>query len=186
MNYNDIPEFPRAHYEIDVDWKDLKEALVRWEKSYNLNLSPDYQRAHVWTLKQKRAYIEYCLMGGEVAKSLTFNCPGWQYAAVEGDMELIDGKQRLQAVIDFLCDRVTIFGGYSFSQMTGHMRGHKAGFKFRVCSLRTRAEVLQLYLNINAGGTPHTQKELNKVRALLKKEPRILGRHAHSVIIDEV
>ena len=44
------------------------------------------------------------------------------------------------------------------------------GFKFRVCVLPTRKEVLQLYLNINAGGTPHTEEELNLVHAMLQKE----------------
>jgi hypothetical protein len=36
--------------------------------------------------------------------------------------------------------------------------------------METRKETLQLYLNINAGGTPHTQEELNQVRVLLAAE----------------
>jgi hypothetical protein len=41
------------------------------------------------------------------------------------------------------------------------------GFKFRMCSLASRAEVLRFYLNINAGGTPHTNSEIERVRAML-------------------
>ena len=43
-------------------------------------------------------------------------------------------------------------------------------FRFQVCCLETREEVLQLYLKINAGGTPHSKKELDRVRALLDAE----------------
>jgi len=38
--------------------------------------------------------------------------------------------------------------------------------------LKTRAEVLQWYIEFNAGGTPHTEAEINRVRELLKKETR--------------
>lgn len=32
----------------------------------------------------------------------------------------------------------------------------------------THADTLQLYLNINVGGTPHTADEIEKVRAMVK------------------
>jgi len=35
-----------------------------------------------------------------------------------------------------------------------------ADFLWCVCTLETREEMLQLYLNINAGGTPHSPEEL--------------------------
>lgn len=59
--------------------------------------------------------------------------------------------------------------GHYRSEYTDRMRLHM-GFKWRVCSLSTRAEILQLYLNINAGGTPHTQAELDRVRIMLAHE----------------
>lgn len=49
------------------------------------------------------------------------------------------------------------------------MRLFQNGFKFRICNLRTEAEVLRLYLAINAGGTPHTEEELNRVRRMLEE-----------------
>jgi hypothetical protein len=168
MDFADIPLFPRAHYEIDVEWRTLQRQLGHYAESFILKLSPDYQREHVWSPAQQVAYVEYVLRGGEVAKNLTFNCVDWDSCKdAHPVIELVDGKQRLQAVLDFLDDRIAIFGGILRSQFTGWMRSH-AGFKFRICSLTTRAEVLQLYLNINAGGTPHTEEELNRVRDLLK------------------
>lgn len=66
LKYSDIPKFPRSAYEVDVPWgyieKHLKSILS--DGPSGLNLDPDFQRAHVWTEEQQRAYIEYQLMGG--------------------------------------------------------------------------------------------------------------------------
>lgn len=45
-----------------------------------------------------------------------------------------------------------------------------ARFSWNIAGLKTRAEVLEWYLNFNAGGTVHTVAELEKVRALLAVE----------------
>ena len=42
--------------------------------------------------------------------------------------------------------------------------------------LQTREEVLQWYLELNSTGTPHTKKELDRVKALLNRE-REINRH---------
>lgn len=173
MKFSDIPQLPQAHYQIHVDWTYLEEHLAHWGERVGsgggLNLDPDYQRAHVWTREQQVAYVEYTLMGGEVGQQITWNSPDW------GDTwkrptELVDGKQRLEAVRSFLRDGFPAFGA-KFSEYTDKLRMTGPRFEFRVCKLGTRAEILQLYLNINAGGTPHSQSELDRVRRLLEQEP---------------
>lgn len=171
MNFSDIPQLPTAHYEIDVGWDYLERQLESWDDHSNgmggLNLDPDYQRAHVWTPAQRIAYVEYMLSGGEVGKIITWNCADWG-TTYQSPVELVDGKQRLEAVRAFMRNDLSVFGHLK-SEFTGHLRIFNAGFKFRVCSLKTRAEVLDLYLNINAGGTPHTKEELERVWALRKE-----------------
>jgi len=58
---------------------------------------------------------------------------------------------------------------HRYSDFEGSFRIHDIRFEFRFCSLETREEVLQLYLNINAGGTPHSAEEIERVRAMLKE-----------------
>ena len=138
--FRDIPLFPRAHYEVDVDWHFLESFISRAIKEDGLNLDPDFQRAHVWTREQQVAYVEYILKGGEVGRNLTFNAKGWGYDLVTGSYEIVDGKQRLEAARAFLRDDFPVFGHYR-SEYTDRMRLH-AGFKWRICSLETRQEVL--------------------------------------------
>lgn len=41
--------------------------------------------------------------------------------------------------------------------------------RINVNDLKTRDEVLQWYIDINAGGTPHTKEEIERVRAMLSR-----------------
>jgi hypothetical protein len=167
--FADIELFPRAHYEVDVDWHYL-ERHIKTAMEDGLNLDPDFQRAHCWSREQQIAYVEYVIKGGEVGKNLTFNCPNWCMKLVQdSEYVIVDGKQRLEAARAFLRNDFKAFGHYR-NEYTDRMRLH-VGFKWRVCTLTTRKELLQLYLNINAGGTPHTEEELNKVRKMLEAEP---------------
>jgi len=168
MNYKDIPKFPRAYYTVSMPWNYVESNIEEWQNDYSLNLNPDFQREHVWTPEQQVRYIEYCLQGGEVGKVITFNCPGWMRSN-PGEIQLLDGKQRIEAVRSFFRDETQPFG-YKYSEIEGRFPWGDVMFIWQICRLETRAEVLQLYLNINAGGTPHTSEELDRVRALLNKE----------------
>jgi hypothetical protein len=169
MDFNDIPQFPHAHYEIDVFWTYLEEHIQHQteERVAPLDLEPDFQRAHVWTEAQQVAYVEYALRGGEVGRNLTFNCPGWG-RDYRGPYTIVDGKQRLEAVRKFLRNDLRVFG-HRYKEFTGKLRTLSHTFKWRVCSLKTRDEVLDLYLGINAGGTPHTAEEITRVQNLKGK-----------------
>lgn len=165
MNFKDIPLFPRAHYEIDVEWRYLETQIA---SSEGLDLDPVYQRAHVWSFEQQQSYIEYMLRGGELSRLVIINAPRWEKDGYVG-ATLVDGKQRLEAIRAFMRDELRIFGGHRLSDFTGHLRLIQGRLKWRVVALETEAEVLDLYLAINAGGTPHTAEELARVRALRSK-----------------
>jgi hypothetical protein len=168
---NDIPKLPQAHYEVDVAWEFLEDHLSKFIEAYQLDMNPDFQRGHVWSKQQQIAYVEWILRGGESGKILFFNCLEWNSNKTPGPMVLVDGKQRLAAVLAFLHDEIPAFG-YKLSEYEdkNRLRTHIAGFKFRVASLETRADVLRWYLAINAGGTPHSPAEIARVEALLAQE----------------
>jgi hypothetical protein len=85
---------------------------------------------------------------------------------------LVDGKQRIAAVLAFTDGEIPVFGKYRYADIEGFPRIDPAyaGFIFAINELKTRAEVLRWYLEMNTGGTVHTADELNRVRALLSEE----------------
>lgn len=178
MKFQDIPQFTRfPGYRYDCSWDELEHSLNRYEEHYGLDLDPDFQRAHVWTEEQQRKYIEYVLKNGHTGKELFFNCPYWNSNGHAGKITLVDGKQRLNAVMRFMRNELKIFAnfdpkleGYLLSEFDGYLPILIASFKIYINDLRTREEVLQWYIDLNDGGTPHTNEEIKKVRVLLSEE----------------
>lgn len=167
--FRDIPQFPKAHYETTVLWRYIEDTLKSWsdtsEGMGGLNLDPPYQREHVWTREQQIAFVEYQLQGGETGRHIIFNSPDWQ-GSWKRATELVDGKQRLEAVRAFIRGEFPAFGHY-FAEFEDKLPSDLY-FSFRVCTLDDPEKILQLYLNINAGGTPHTAEELERVRGILE------------------
>lgn len=169
-NYNtDIPQYYVAKYEVDVGLKYLEEWLAQYGtiEGETLEMNPDFQRAHVWDDAKRIKYVEYIMRGGTSSRHIYWNHPG-HMGSFKGAMQLVDGKQRIEAVRRFMRDDLPIFG---------HTREHwdgpiRIGYGLHMCigSLQTRAEVLQWYLDLNDGGVVHTANELNKVRAMLAAE----------------
>jgi len=84
-------------------------------------------------------------------------------------MILVDGKQRIHAVLRFLHNEIPAFGTL-FNDYKDRLTMTMASFTFCVADLPTRAQVLQWYLQFNAGGTAHTPEEIERVKALLEAE----------------
>lgn len=168
MEFKKIKTFPHVGYRVDVLWNYLEESLERFVNDNKLDLNPNFQRDYVWTEEQKIKYVEFILKNGLGAKEIYFNHPGWMHS-FEGEFVLVDGKQRLEAVRNFLNNDIKIFNKYYYGDFSDRLPIH-ASFSVNIASLKTRKEVLQWYIDMNSGGTVHTAKDLDKVKELLRKE----------------
>jgi len=163
-SYQDIPTHPQIHYHINVDWRDLDHVINRYVTEHHLQLCPDFQRGHVWTKAQKAAFVEYILQGGTSGMQLYFNHPGWM-STFKGDFVLVDGLQRVTAVLEYLDNKFKAFGKYH-REYEGRIPSD-AQFDINIAKVQTKAEVLKWYLWMNTGGTPHTKSEIQRVQQLL-------------------
>lgn len=87
-------------------------------------------------------------------------------------MLLVDGKQRLQAARLFIANKIPVFDVLYRKDFTRQGRPtplmpQLLDFTFYVNDLETRAEILQFYLDLNAGGVIHSDTEIDRVRELL-------------------
>lgn len=177
MQFKDIKQFTRsAQYTTTVPWSDLERTLSRYNKDGQLQLDPEFQRAHVWTEEKQRAYVEFVLKGGKSSRDIFFNMAGWM-SSWKGPMYLVDGKQRIEAVSKFLRNELEIFitqdvnfaHGYFFKDFKDSLPW-EASFTFHVNDLKSYSEVLQWYLDLNTGGVIHTPEEIEKVKIILNAE----------------
>lgn len=178
MTFSEIPQrIAGGGYQCNMPLEDLDGWLTRKEADpyYQLQLNPDFQRGHVWTTAQQSAYLEYFLTGGQSGLTIFFNKPSWQAGGEEprayDDFVCVDGLQRLTALRGFVRGEATAFGQRlaDFGQGIRQARNSDA-LVFNINNLQTRAEVLTWYLQMNAGGTPHTTAEISRVQTLLETE----------------
>ena len=168
MKFSDIPQLTSiGNYQINVPLESLKRTIEMYIQEDNLQLCPDFQRGHVWCQEQQIAFVEFLLKGGKSANVIYLNHPGWM-RDFEGDFCCVDGLQRLTACLKFLNNELKVFGHY-YKEFEGKL-SRNIGLIINVNNLKTRAEVLKWYIEFNSGGTIHTEKEIDKVKELLKKE----------------
>lgn len=181
---------PMPSYRVNIPWDHLEANIARWQDPKEgiamLDLEPDFQRCHVWSIDQQIKYVEYIISGGMSGRDIYFNCNGWM-GSFAGPFVIVDGKQRLHAARQFLANKIPIFGkdypkpevkemiapdgkiqvkGYYRNEIEGRL-SLNAQFIFSVNNLKTRAQVIKWYLEMNTGGTPHTPEEITKAQKLL-------------------
>lgn len=98
-------------------------------KDKKLVLDPDYQRREIWNNEKKTAFIESLYMEIMIPPIYVVEIPG-EDILEETKYEVVDGKQRLTAIMDFIKGSLKlnernleyfsdIFGGKTFSEIRG-------------------------------------------------------------------
>ena len=170
--FRDAPKFTRSgHWECNFR---LDEAVLFVERQradgLAVDIDPDFQRGHVWTEAQQVAWLEFVIRGGITSRVLYFNHPGWM-GDWKGTLVLVDGKQRLEAIRRLVGNEIKVFGSY-FREFTDPL--FMPDIRINVNDLKTRAEVLQWYIDFNTGGVVHADAEIARVRDLLEKETAVI------------
>jgi len=127
-----------------------------------VDFTPDYQRDYVWTDDDKVKLIDSIFnnitIGLFVFAKLAYtdNAKGY---------EIIDGKQRLTALVDFFEDRFT-YQGLFFSQLSNRDMQHFENYGASIGILHepTEKEKLAAFLAVNTFGRVMDEKHLESVR----------------------
>lgn len=175
MRFADITCISKPQYYIDVPILYLKEELLRYKNKYNLNFNPEFQRGHVWSYQQKIDYMEFLLKEPMSGRDIYFNCPGWMND-FNGPMVIVDGKQRVNTILEFLSNHIPVFKCYYYN-FEDHLTEH-ISLTFHINNMSSYNDIIRWYIDMNTGGTSHTQKEINKAKSLLKQkllEKRIIN-----------
>jgi len=167
-----IPELiPTGNYKVDSRFAYLQTTIKEYTDHYGLDLDPDFQRAHVWSMEQRIKFVEFILQGGKT-NPIYFNHTAWMTGA-EGDFVIVDGKQRLTSLLMFLDNAFAVLKNLDPDGIGFYAREFDFipnNIALVVNNLPTRKQVLEWYLQINKGNVAHTESELQKVEDLLKSE----------------
>lgn len=172
--FSDIPQFTsNGSYQVNYPLVSLVRYIEEEVEEMGLQLNPEFQRGHVWTEEQQIAWIEYHLRGGKSGNTIYLNNPFWKSistpkAGTYMDYVCVDGLQRITAAQKFIHNEIKVFGSY-FDEYEDKMRLVNNTLILNVNDLKTEREVLQWYIDMNAGGTPHTTEEIERVKKMILK-----------------
>lgn len=171
MRFNEIPQYIQSgSYQVDMPFEYLVQTIDKWVKEDGLQLEPDFQRGHVWTERQQIEFIKFVLRGGKTGRILYFNNPSWHRCVNDGeynDFVCVDGLQRITAIRRFLNDEIEVFG-QKYSEFGSRTDFVRHSMKVNVNDLKTKKDVLQWYIEMNAGGTPHTEQEIERIKKMME------------------
>jgi hypothetical protein len=129
--------------------------------------SPIYQRGYVWTLEDKQRLVKSIFNRADIGKFVLM-----QHPYPENRLEVIDGKQRLNAIREFVEGRFE-YEGKTWFQLSYNDKRSFYDIMVQTCQLESdrikKSDVLWLFLSVNAAGVPQTEEHISKVRELYEK-----------------
>lgn len=144
--------------------------FIRWNQEQSLVLSPKFQRRRIWPQKAKAFLIDTILRGLPIPKL---------YMRQQLDMranrtihEVVDGQQRLRAVLEFYEDRVSLsedgslYGPKKFSELPKPAQKDFLKYEFSVDLLidAADADILDVFARINSYAVPLNAQERRNAR----------------------
>ncbi len=154
----------RRDYTLDrlVEMRPVDTTMPAERRLLGLVLPP-WQRPEVWTVEQKRRFIEGVFLGLGCGYYVT-NGQDWVGNGDSAPMSgwLIDGQQRISAIRDFLSGDLVVFDDVRFTEMSVPEQrrfGHTPFpcFELEYCAVENT--LLDLYDRLNFGGTTHTAEQ---------------------------
>jgi len=127
-----------------------------WNRSGQLELAPKFQRRSVWEPKAKSYLIDTILRSMPVPP--VFVRLKLDVAKGRSVREVVDGQQRLRAVLDYLSDGFPIsrvhypeLAGKHYSELPADLQNKILRYKFAVTTMEdvTDAEVLAVFARLN-------------------------------------
>jgi Protein of unknown function DUF262 len=121
-----------------------------------------YQRGSVWTLAQHQALLDTIYRRGDIGRIVLRDRRG-------GSCDVVDGRQRLETIVAFVRDELpdhygNTFGGLSDVAQAAFMQ-HPLPTSLLPMST-TDSQVLDIFLDVNSGGTVVAPEHLKAVEDL--------------------
>ena len=137
-----------------------------------VDLEPFYQRDYVWSLEQKLAYIRAVFEKEiETKPTLILN---YKYEEKHENLkryEVLDGKQRLKTLFDLVEDKLILWNGKKFSELSFQDKKHILNHTIRYTQIKkrdlgnlTEVEKVELFLEINELGTKMSDEHIKNIK----------------------
>lgn len=142
-------------------------SLINMVIHFGVDTQPEYQRNLVWSVADKEALIDSIFNHCDIGKFLFVHK---EYAANTPSYEVVDGKQRLMTLMEFMHDKFE-HKGVLWSQMGQRDRHYLDNYPIAVGIVEERhlkpGDKLRMFLRLNTGGHVVAKEHIDLVRQQL-------------------
>ncbi|MEK2647357.1 DUF262 domain-containing protein [Bdellovibrio sp. BCCA] len=136
-----------------------------------LDFNASYQRGDVWDMENRVKFLDAIFAEIDTGSVLLAEIPAEVSVKTGIDYEVVDGKQRLSTIQDYLKDQFE-YRGYKFSELSRQDQIFLRRSTVRVGVLpedSTKKERAQAFLATNDTGVPQSREHLNMVRKMVEE-----------------
>ena len=144
------------------------DSLLSMVYQHGVDFNVDYQRDHVWELKDKIDLIDSIFNNIDIGKFVFVQRP---YSDDRGKgLEILDGKQRLTTLCEFYEDRFN-YNGFYFSELSqfdkNKFESHSIAYGY--LENPNKRTIFETFIKLNTCGKPMASQHINKVKKLLNE-----------------
>jgi hypothetical protein len=137
---------------------------------FGIDFEPDYQRDYVWELQDKVELIDSIFNNVDIGKFVFIRIDDrkWEESGYKYGYEILDGKQRIRAILDYYEDRFT-YKGKLFSELSIRDQDFFEDYHINIAELDkvTEEQALKYFIKLNITGKTMDKSHLDKVRERL-------------------
>jgi len=177
VTWMDVRKYIEAIKESFIENRDVKLNYSQrgmgdiFTKAYHfgINFEPEYQREFVWNLEDKVSLIDSIFHNVDIGKFTFIHYSSDKWLETGYGYEILDGKQRLRAILDFYEDRFT-YKGKLFSELSDRDQYHFRDYGIVEAEARnlTQEQILRYFIMLNTGGRIMAKEQIEKVRGMLE------------------
>ena len=135
---------------------------------FGVNFEPDYQRGNVWTIDDKIKLIDSVFNSVDIGKFVFIKLPFKENSPA---YEVLDGKQRMIALVEFYEGRFT-YKGMKYREMSWYDQDCFRNHPIAIGEVNEEISLSQKYkyfLRLNTGGKLQDPEHLKRVEEMYKE-----------------
>lgn len=144
--------------------------LIRKYYHFGINMDPHYQRGLVWTNEDKEYLLDSVFNNIDIGKFVLIYLEDDEWKKTGYGYEILDGKQRLNTLIEFYENRIKYKGRY-YNELSKKDKATFKNLNISVAEVKDTDEVsiLKYFIMLNTTGKGVDIKHIEKIKKILKE-----------------
>lgn len=155
--------------EVKLDYYNSTiESLLRKNYAFGIDFDPDYQRGYVWDQQDKELLLDSVFKNIDIGKFVLIHLSDEEWHERGLSYEILDGKQRLSALIEFYENKLSYKGKY-YNELSGMDKRAFTEHQVAVAEVRRtdKKTVLKYFLMLNRTGRSMDKSHLEEIEKML-------------------